>query len=83
MTLRLVNRAANRLDSTIARITDHFNGNASRRLALHRQATQLADEVRRRRWVIKHARTRDVVGHYPFGHRLRLTILAQQHRDFG
>lgn len=80
MTLRLINRAANQLDKLIAAIHDTVSGNKARRVALHRWAGRIADEIRAQRIEEKRARANALLGRVPSKHRLMLELRADYHK---
>lgn len=81
MTKSIFSRAANRADKVIASIADRLNGNHSRRVALHRRASAIADDIRRQKLEEKRARANSLLGSSPSGHRAMLHWRAEFHRN--
>ncbi|MCZ0750084.1 hypothetical protein [Aeromonas enteropelogenes] len=76
----IFSRAAKLADYLLWHINDHLSGNKSRRDALHLRASEIANEVRRRRWVHNHAKASQRLGQVPYGHRLMLNLRARYFR---
>ncbi|HDN9784861.1 TPA: hypothetical protein P2N00_000499 [Aeromonas salmonicida] len=81
MTQNIFSRAANRADKVIASIADRLSGNHSRRVALHRRASAIADDIRRQKLAEKRVIANQRLGRIPQGHRLMLNLTAQNHRN--
>ena len=80
MTKRIFSRAAKFADLLLSATYDHLSGNKSRRIALHRLAQEIADDIRRKRWARKHDKAHQLLSRPPKLHQQMLLRRAMYYR---